>query len=88
VLEEVLVQGVRNLQPTDERECRDILTAVGDFGKLALEEVDVWFEVVSPPYIDREKMIVVLLGLMARDVLSEERFGYPSKLRRERGDRE
>jgi len=41
VLEEVLVQEVKNLQPTDERECRDILTAVGDFGKLALEEVDV-----------------------------------------------
>ena len=41
VLEEVLVKGVRNLQPVDECECRDILTAVGDFGELALEEADV-----------------------------------------------
>ena len=41
MLEEVLVQEVRNLQPTDECECRDILTVVGDFDKLALEEVDV-----------------------------------------------
>ena len=41
MLEEVLVQGVRNLQPTDECECRDILIAVEEFGKLALEEADV-----------------------------------------------
>ena len=41
VFEEVLVQEVRNLQPTDECEYRDVLTIVGDFGVLALEETDV-----------------------------------------------
>ena len=40
-LEEMLVQGVRNMQSADERECRDVLTAVRDFGKLALKEADV-----------------------------------------------
>ena len=39
--EEVFVQEVRNPQPADERECRHVLTAVGDFGKLALKKVDV-----------------------------------------------
>jgi len=32
MFKEVLVQGVINLQPVDERECRDILTAVRDLG--------------------------------------------------------
>jgi len=41
VLEEVLVQGMRNLQPAYECECKDILTTVGDFAKLAFKEVDV-----------------------------------------------
>jgi len=41
VLEEVLVQNVRNLQTADECECRHVITAVGDFGELALEEADV-----------------------------------------------
>jgi len=33
-LEEVLIQGVTNLQPADECECRDVLIAVWDFGEL------------------------------------------------------
>jgi len=41
VLEEVLVQGLRNLQPADECECRDVLITVGDFVELASEETDV-----------------------------------------------
>jgi len=41
MLEKVLMQGVRNLQPSDEHKCKDILTAMGDFEKLALKEVDV-----------------------------------------------
>ena len=39
--EEVFVQEVRNPQPVDERECRHVLTAVGDLDKLTLKEVDV-----------------------------------------------
>ena len=41
MFEEALVQEVRNLQPTDECEYRDVLIVVGDFGMLALEETDV-----------------------------------------------
>jgi len=40
LFKEVLVQGVKNLQPADERECRDVLTAVRDFGELALKKAD------------------------------------------------
>jgi len=32
VLEEMLVQWMRNIQPADERECRYVITTVGDFG--------------------------------------------------------
>jgi len=39
VLQEVLVQGVSDLQPTDECECEDLLSTVGDFNQLALEEI-------------------------------------------------
>ena len=43
---------------------------------MALEEIDVRLEVVTLPHLDGVEMIVVLLGLLARDVLSEERFDY------------
>ena len=76
MIEEVLVQGVRNLQPAGERECRDVLTAVGDLDQLALEVTDVGFEVVALPHLDGEKMVVVLLDPLMRGVLSEERFDY------------
>ena len=41
VLQEVFVQGVSGLQPVDEYECVYLFTTVGDFGLVALEEVDV-----------------------------------------------
>ena len=37
MLQQIFIQGVRNLHPTDECECKDILTAVGNFGQLALK---------------------------------------------------
>ena len=37
LLQAVLVQEVNDLQP----ECRDLITTVGDFDQLALEEIDV-----------------------------------------------
>ena len=46
MLEEVLIQGVKNLQPADERECRDIFTAVGNLGELILEVADVRLKAV------------------------------------------
>jgi len=41
VVEKVLIQGLRNLQPAKECECRDVLTTVGDFGELVLKEADI-----------------------------------------------
>ena len=67
---------MRNLQPADERECRDVLIAVENFGKLALEEVDVWFKAIALPHLNGEEMIVILFGLLTRGVLSEKHFGY------------
>ena len=43
---------------------------------MALKEADVRLEAVILPYLDREKVMIVLLGLMARGLLSEKRFGY------------
>ena len=64
------------MQPTDECECRDVLTAVGDLGQLALDVVDVGFEVVVLPFLDSKKVIVVLLSLLTRCVLGEKCFGH------------
>ena len=71
---------MRDLPPTDESERRDILNAVGNFGKLAMEVVDVGLEIVILPYFDEEKMVIVLLGFPAGDVLSEECLGYLLKV--------
>jgi len=79
---------VRNLQPIDKHEFRDVLTIVRDFGKLELEEVDIWFEANNLSHPDGEKMIVVLLDLLTRIILSEERFGYLFELQREQGSRD
>jgi len=54
--------------------------------ELTLEEIDVRFE-LTLPHLDGEEMIVVLFDL-PRGILSEERFGTSSKLRRERSDGE
>ena len=62
----MLAQRVRDLQPADECECRDVLTAVGDLSQLALEVTDVGFEVVVLHHLDGEKMVVVPLGFLAR----------------------
>ena len=47
VLQEKLVQGVRDLHPADEGECGDVLTAIRDLDQLALKVVNVRFETVS-----------------------------------------
>ena len=67
---------MRNLQPADECECRDILTIVGNFDQLALEVTYVGLEAVALSHFDSEEVVVILFGLLARGVLSEERFGY------------
>ena len=76
----MFAQEVRDLQPTDERKCRGVLTTVGDFDQFALRVADVIFEVVTLPHLDSEKIVVVPLTLSARCVLSGERFGYLLKV--------
>jgi len=51
------------LQSADECECRDILTAVGNFGKLVLKVVDARLEVVALSHFKGKKVVVILLGL-------------------------
>ena len=59
----MLVQWVRNLQPTNERERRDIFTAVGYLGKLVLKVVDIRVETITRSHFDSEKVVVIFLGL-------------------------
>ena len=67
---------MRNLQPADEFESRNIFITVRDLDELTLKEADVRLEVVTLPYFEREEVMVVLLGLLARCILGEERFSY------------
>ena len=57
MLQKMFVQELRDLQLAEECECRDVLTAVGDLGQLALEVADVRFEVVTLSHLDDEKMV-------------------------------
>jgi len=79
---------VRNLQPADKRECRDFLTTVVNLGELTLEEADVRREGVTLSHFDREKVVVVLLGFLAKGALVRNTLVTSSKLQRERGGRE
>ena len=46
--------------------------------QLALEVTDVGFEAVALPHFDGEKVVIILLGLLARG--SEEHFSYLLKV--------
>ena len=63
------------MQLADKYECRDIITAVENFGQLAFEVADVVLEDVALSHFDGEK-VVVLFGLPTRGILSEECFSY------------
>jgi len=76
VLQEVLVQWMSDVLPTDERECKDFFTIAGDFDDLALEEIDVQLETFSLSPLDGEEMVDISLGLLARGVLGEKCLGY------------
>jgi len=54
----------------------DVLTTIGDFGKLALEVDDVRFEVITLPHLDGEKIMVVPLSFPERCVPCEKYFGH------------
>jgi len=51
----MLVHRVRNLQPIDECECKDILTTTKNFVLLALKVADKGFKAVTLPRFDSEK---------------------------------
>ena len=72
MLQQVLVQGVSDLQSVDKYEYRDILTAVRHLGKLAMEVADVGLEVVTLPRLDREEVMVVFLDFSAGGILGEK----------------
>ena len=67
---------MRNLQPADECECRDIFTIIENLGKLVLEVANVRLEVVSCSHFDVEKVVVILLGFLMGGILGEERLDY------------
>ena len=64
------------MQPANECVCTDILSAIGNLDKLALEVTDVGLESITLPHLNEEEMMVILLGLPTRGVLSEKCFGY------------
>ena len=80
VLQEVFVQGVSDLQPTDECERRDLFTTIRDFGKLALKEVDVGFEAVFLPHLNGEEVMAILLDILVRGVSGKKCFSHLYKV--------
>jgi len=62
--------------------CRDVLIAIGYLGQLVLKVASVGFEVVIPPHIDSEKVVVVSLSLPIRCVWVRNASDTSSKLRR------
>ena len=59
------------MQPTDECECREILTAVENFSQLVLKVADIELEAITLPHFDGEEVVVVLVGFPMGGVLSE-----------------
>ena len=51
VFQKMFVHEVKDLQPADEREYRDVLTVVRDLGQLALKVADVRFEAATLPHL-------------------------------------
>ena len=79
VLQEMLVQGMSNLQPADACESGNFLSTLGDF-ELILKEIEVRLESVSLHHFDKEEVVVVPLNLLTEGVISEERFNHLSEV--------
>jgi len=52
------------------------LSAIRDFGKLVLEEVDIIFEAVFWSRSEREEVVATHLGFLASSILCEEGLVY------------
>ena len=57
------------MYPTDERNDSHIIITVIHQAHLALEIIDIVFEVLSELHLDCEKLIVVLLKLLSGSIL-------------------
>jgi len=79
---------VSDVQYTDERECRYLLTTVGDLGVMVPKEVDVRLEVVSRPHLDGEEVVNTPLGFLESGILSEEGLNNLREVVKKRGVRE
>ena len=88
MLQEVFAQEVRDQQSTDECKCRDFLIAAGNLGELALEVSGVGVEVVTLPYLDYEKVMVVSLSLPRDAYWIRNDSATSLKLQRECGGKE
>ena len=62
VLQEVLVEGVSNLQPTDECKGGNFLLTAGDIGQLIQEEIKVRLQVVCLPQLTEKRWWLFLLA--------------------------
>ena len=69
---QVLVEGVSDLQPTDEHCDSYILVAVIYQSHLTLKVIDIMVKALFELHLDREEVIVVLLKLMMQSVLAVE----------------
>jgi len=69
MLHQVFVKIVGDLQPAGERNSNHIIIAVIHQGHLALEIIDIMFEVLSGLHLNRDEVIVVLLKLPSGSIL-------------------
>ena len=61
-----------DLQHTCKCERRYLLIIIGDFGELALEEIDVGFEAIPWPHFDGDEVMTTPLGFLTSDIFCEE----------------
>jgi len=83
----MLVEGVSDLQPTDEHSGSHIVVGVIHQGYLALKITDIVFEAPSSLHLDCEKVVTILLELPSKRIIVIESmlhlFESPERLSRE-----
>jgi len=76
ILHQMFVEGVGDLQPTDEGGNDYILIAVVHQGQLALEIINVALQTLPSFHVDREEVVDVPLKFSPRSKLVVECVGY------------
>jgi len=59
VFQQMLVQGMRNLQSVDEHECRYIFTAIRNFDNLAPRVTNLGLGAITLPHFDEEWLFLL-----------------------------